>query len=65
MTGDIPLLIGMTGASGVIYGKRLLEVLNTRETPTRLVMSRSAEITVGHETNFKTAAIKALATRVH
>jgi 4-hydroxy-3-polyprenylbenzoate decarboxylase len=55
----------MTGASGAIYGKRLLEILGALEIPTHLVMSRSAEITVAHETDFKVAEIKALAAHVH
>jgi 4-hydroxy-3-polyprenylbenzoate decarboxylase len=61
----MPLVIGMTGASGAIYGKRLLEILGALGIPTHLVMSRSAEITIAQETNFKIADIKALATHVH
>tara|TARA_R110002096_G_scaffold84382_1_gene194821 strand:+ start:511 stop:1077 length:567 start_codon:yes stop_codon:yes gene_type:complete len=55
------LIIGISGASGVIYGVRLLELL--RETPveTHLVMTRSAQITLAYETDYKVADVQALA----
>ncbi|HEV7417324.1 MAG TPA: UbiX family flavin prenyltransferase [Tianweitania sediminis] len=55
------LIVGISGASGTIYGIRLLELL--RETPieTHLVMSRSAEITAAYETDRKIAEIRSLA----
>jgi len=65
MASGEALVIGMTGASGAVYGKRLLEILAAIGIPTHLVMSRSAEITVAHETNVKIAEIKSLATHVH
>jgi 4-hydroxy-3-polyprenylbenzoate decarboxylase len=55
------LIIGISGASGVIYGIRLLELLQPTDVETHLVMSRSAEITVAHETDRKIADIRALA----
>ncbi len=60
----MPLVVGMTGASGAIYARRLLEILKELGIPTHLVVSRSAEITIAHETDFKVAEIKALATVV-
>jgi 4-hydroxy-3-polyprenylbenzoate decarboxylase len=60
-----PLVIGISGASGAIYGVRLLELLREAAIPTHLVVSRSAEITIAHETDLKLAEVKALATRVH
>jgi 4-hydroxy-3-polyprenylbenzoate decarboxylase len=60
-----PLIVGMSGASGVIYGIRLLELLRNVSVETHLVMSRSAEITVAHETDLKIADVKALASRVY
>jgi len=54
------LIIGITGASGVIYGIRLLELLRDTPIETHLVISRSAEITIAHETKYKIAAIRAL-----
>jgi 4-hydroxy-3-polyprenylbenzoate decarboxylase len=63
-SAEKPLVVGMTGASGAIYGKRLLEILKDLGIPSHLVVSRSAEVTIAHETNFKVAEIKALATYV-
>lgn len=60
-----PLIVGMSGASGVIYGVRLLEMLRALQIPSHLVMSKSAEITIAHETDLKIAEVKALATTVH
>ena len=55
------LVVGITGASGVIYGVRALELLRTCGVETHLVMSRSAEITLAHETDRKVAAVRELA----
>ena len=56
------LIIGMTGASGVIYGIRLLEVLSEKtEIETHLIISEAAETNIGYETNWKMEDIKALA----
>jgi 4-hydroxy-3-polyprenylbenzoate decarboxylase len=60
-TGSRRLIIGISGASGVAYGVRLLELLRPTDIETHLVMTRSAEVTLGHETSFKVAAIRALA----
>ncbi|RZZ82964.1 MULTISPECIES: UbiX family flavin prenyltransferase [Pseudoxanthomonas] len=60
-----PLIVGISGASGVIYGVRLLEMLKALRIPAHLVMSKSAEITIAHETDLKIAEVKALATQVH
>jgi 4-hydroxy-3-polyprenylbenzoate decarboxylase len=55
------LIIGISGASGVVYGVRLLELLRPTDIETHLVMTRSAEVTLGHETDIKVAAVRALA----
>jgi len=55
------LAVGISGASGVIYGIRLLQLLQPTNIETHLVMSRSAEITIAHETDMKIAAIRDLA----
>lgn len=54
-------IIGISGASGVVYGVRLLEILRQAKMETHLVMSRSAEVTLAHETNLKVAAVRAMA----
>ena len=60
------LIIGMSGASGVIYGIRLLEVLKSEpEIETHLVMSESAKMNIGLETNWNANDVKALADHVH
>jgi 4-hydroxy-3-polyprenylbenzoate decarboxylase len=63
---DAPrLIVAITGASGIIYGIRLLEVLRDLGVETHLVMSKSAEITLAHETDMKVADVRALAAVVH
>ena len=59
------LIIGISGASGVIYGVRLLEALKPLPVETHLVMSRTAEITLAYETRLKVAAVRELADVAH
>ena len=59
------LVIGISGASGVVYGVRLLELLAASPVETHLVMTASAEVTLAHETDRKAAELKALADRVY
>ena len=59
------LIIGISGASGVIYGVRLLELLKPSPVETHLVMTKSAQITLAHETGYKIADVQALADIAH
>lgn len=59
------LIVGLSGASGLVYGVRMLEVLREAGLEVHLVMSKSAEITLAHETDYKVAEVKALAHVVH
>lgn len=59
------LIIGISGASGVIYGVRLLELLRATPIETHLVMSKSAELTLSYETSLRADDVKALADVVH
>ncbi|MBN9587158.1 MAG: aromatic acid decarboxylase [Afipia sp. 62-7] len=59
------LIVGISGASGVIYGVRLLQLLRNAGVETHLVMSKTAEITLAYETNLKVADVKASAHTVH
>ena len=55
------LIIGITGASGVIMGYRLLELLKAESIETHLVMSRSAQVTLAYETKLKVKDLQDLA----
>ena len=59
------LIVGLSGASGVIYGARALELLKGSGIETHLVMSRSAEVTLAYETKLKVKDLQALADVVH
>jgi flavin prenyltransferase len=55
------LTIGISGASGIVYGVRMLELLRDTDVETHLVMSRSAEMTLAYETDLKIKDVRALA----
>jgi len=57
----VRLVIGITGASGVIYGIRLVQVLSDLKIETHLVISEAGEQNIKYETNLKVEEIKALA----
>lgn len=59
------LIVGISGASGVVYGVRLLQALQPLPVETHLIMSRTAEVTLAHETDFKVKQVQALADHVH
>ena len=59
------LIVGMTGASGAIYGVRMLRLLKATDVETHLVMSRSAKITLTQELDIGVAEVSALADVVH
>ena len=55
------LIVGISGASGVIYGVRLLQALKPLPVETHLVMTRTAEVTLAHETKMKVSDVRRLA----
>ena len=60
------LIVGLSGASGAIYGVRLLQVLrNVAEVETHLVMSQAARQTLSLETDLSLRDVQALADVVH
>jgi flavin prenyltransferase len=59
------LIVGISGASGVIYGVRILELLRDKDIETHLVMSKSAEMTLAYETDLKPKEVRALASVSH
>lgn len=59
------LVVGISGASGAIYGIRILEVLKNAGIETDLVMSDSAKRTIAYETDYSINDVKRLASCVH
>jgi 4-hydroxy-3-polyprenylbenzoate decarboxylase len=59
------LIVGLSGASGIVYGVRLLEVLRACGIETHLVMSKAAELTLAYETDYKVRDVRALAAVVY
>src|SRR5258706_11631396 len=55
------LVVGISGASGVVYGVRLLEALAELAIESHLVITKAAEMTIGLETELKPKAVAALA----
>jgi len=61
---QLPLIVGISGASGAIYGVRLLEVLKGK-VPTHLVVSKSAALTLKKELDLSVEQVRALAQTNH
>jgi len=59
------LVVAVTGASGVVYGKRLLEVLREKNVETHLIVSRAAEKVVEHELGISKKDLEKLATHFY
>jgi 4-hydroxy-3-polyprenylbenzoate decarboxylase len=57
------LIVGMTGATGSIFGVRLLQMLHGSGVETHLVMSKWAARTLVHETPFSVKEVHELATQ--
>lgn len=59
------LIIGISGASGIIYAIRLLQVLQALPIETHLVISKAAQLTRAYETSMSAAELKSLADVYH
>ncbi|TCP15229.1 4-hydroxy-3-polyprenylbenzoate decarboxylase [Crenobacter luteus] len=59
------IVVGISGASGFVYGVRLLELLRELDVETHLVVTRSALLTMAHETDYKMSDVVALASYHH
>jgi 4-hydroxy-3-polyprenylbenzoate decarboxylase len=55
------MVVGISGASGAVYGVRLLETLRKVDVETHLVISRSGKRTIAEETNLKLEDVRSLA----
>ena len=59
------LIVGISGASGIVYGVRILQVLQHSGIETHLVMSDSARMTLATELDMSVKEVEALASEVH
>ena len=59
------IIVGISGASGIIYGIRALELLKRIGIETHLVMSKAAEMTLAYETDYKAKDVRELASVSH
>lgn len=59
------IVVGISGASGIIYGIRLLEILRNLPIETHLIVSKSAQLTREYETNLTVSELKELADVYH
>ena len=55
------IVVGISGASGVIYGIRAMQLLRAQGIEVHAVMSRAAQVTLAHETDYKVADLRAMA----
>ncbi len=59
------MIVGITGATGILYGIRALQILRGLGIETHLVVSRAGEMTRAHETDMSREALRALADHWH
>lgn len=55
------VIIGLSGATGIEYAVKMLNVLKAQQIETHLIISKPAEMTREYETNYRSQEIKALA----
>lgn len=65
MTEPQRIIVGISGASGAIYGVRVLEALRDLGVETHLIVSKAARLTLDYETDWTIADLEALADHVH
>ena len=59
------IIVGITGATGVVYGVRALQMLRELDIETHLVVTRAGELTRAHETGLTRQELTAMADVVH
>jgi 4-hydroxy-3-polyprenylbenzoate decarboxylase len=62
---SLPIIVGISGASGIIYGVRALQLLAECGVETHLVMSKSAALTLNYEMDLSAAQVQAMASRTY
>jgi flavin prenyltransferase len=63
--GGKRIVVGISGASGVVYGVRILQALRRAQVETHLVISKAAEMTLAYETDLKPKELRELADHAH
>jgi flavin prenyltransferase len=58
---SLPLIVGISGASGAIYGLRMLELLRKAGVPSHLIVSKSAALTLKEEADVTVEQVRAMA----
>jgi flavin prenyltransferase len=61
MDAGSPIVVGISGASGAIYGVRMLEALAAQQIPSHLIVSKSAALTLKEEVGLSVEKVRALA----
>ena len=59
------IIVGISGASGIVYGLRALQLLRECPVQTHLVISKSAKLTLHYELDLSLAELESLADEVH
>lgn len=59
------IIVGISGASGVIYGVRTLQLLKKAGIETHIVVSKAAEMTLAYESDYTLKEVRALADHYH
>ncbi len=59
------IIVGISGASGIIYGIRALELLKAARVETHLVISKAAEMTLAYESELNAKDLRGLADHYH
>ena len=62
---ELPLVVAITGATGVVYGVELLRVLKDLGQPTHLILSEAAGLNMTIETDYSLEEVRALADVVY
>lgn len=65
MVNDQRMIVGISGASGIVYGIRALEALRELGIETHMVASKAAEMTLGYETDLRITELRDLADHVY